>query len=332
MIIDPQHEVQRSTEVSAALVWLSETELVVGREYLLQQGGQVCGCRVAQVLSRLEVDTLEAVSALTAGLNDIVRVSLHTSSELIFDPYEQNRTTGSFILVDRADNTTVAAGMVAAHSGDADWDLVARSTLAHQRSRVSPDERLQRLGQSPVTVLVTGLTGAGKSTIAKGLERLLFDRGNTIVRLDGENMRLGVSKDLGFSSRDRSENVRRTAELARLLNDQGLITIAALVAPSAEVRRRARQLIGDDRFVEVYLNPPVEVCRARDTAGLYAAADAGELEDFPGVSAPYDEPADADLVLDTGRLDIAACLTALLTLLESRRFISPEPSASEPRR
>ena len=328
MIVDLAQVPQRGRQLTATMVWMSQADLVVGMEYLLQQGGQTMSCRVSEVMGRLDVDTLESVPAAAVRLNDIARATVRTDTELIFDPYAQNRTTGSFILIDRADNATVAAGMIAAAAPGAAWEAEPGPTLERQRSSVSSSERTERLGQRPVTVLLTGLTGAGKSTIASALERELFDRGRTTVRLDGENMRLGVSKDLGFSNRDRSENVRRTAELARLVNDQGLIAIAAMVAPSAPVRERARQLIGAERFVEVFLDPPLEVCRSRDSAGLYEAADRGEIRQFPGVSAPYDKPADADLVLDTSRLDVDACVRAITAWLEARQFI-PTPRASE---
>ena len=321
VIVDPAHPPQRGRLVTATIVWMAGADLVVGREYLLAQGGQTLSCRVAEVMGRLDVDALESVPAATVRLNDIATVTVRTDAELIFDPYTQNRTTGSFILIERSDNATVAAGMIEAAAPAAAWEAVPGPTLERQRSSISGAERAARLGQRPATVLLTGLTGAGKSTIASALERELFERGRTTVRLDGENMRLGVSRDLGFSSRDRSENVRRTAELARLVNDQGLIAIAALVAPSAAVRERARELIGADRFVEVFLDPPLEVCRARDHAGLYEAADRGEIRQFPGVSAPYDKPADADLVLDTSRLDVDACVRAIVAWLEAGRFI-----------
>ena len=328
VIVDLAQVPHRGRQLTATMVWMSEADLVVGREYLLQQGGQAMSCRVSEVMGRLDVDTLESVPAAAVRLNDIARVTVRTDTELIFDPYAQNRTTGSFILIDRADNATVAAAMIAAAAPGAAWEEVPGPTLERQRGSVSSSERAERLGQRPVTVLLTGLTGAGKSTIASALERELFDRGRTTVRLDGENMRLGVSKDLGFSNRDRSENVRRAAELARLVNDQGLIAIAALVAPSAPVRERARKLIGADRFVEVFLDPPLEVCRSRDSAGLYEAADRGEIRQFPGVSAPYDKPADADLVLDTSRLDVDACVRAITAWLEAQEFI-PTGRASE---
>ena len=323
VIVDPGHRLQRASEVTATVVWMSEADGVTGREYLLQQASRTTGCRLAEVFGRLDVDTLRSSPAASLRLNDIARVRVRAEAELLFDNYEQNRTTGSFILVDRSDNTTVAAGMIGGVDPLEAWDAAPGSTLERQRSSVSAGERSQRLDQRPVTVLVTGLTGAGKSTVAAALERELFDQGRTTVRLDGENMRLGVSKDLGFSSRDRSENVRRAAELARLLNDQGLIAIAALVAPNAAVRARARRLIGVERFVEVFLDPPTEVCRSRDRAGLYEAADRGDIRYFPGVSAPYDKPDDADLVLDTSRLDVDACVQAITAWLTERGFIPP---------
>ena len=201
VIVDLAQAPQRGRQLTATIVWMSEADLVVGGEYLLQQGGQTMSCRVSEVMSRLDFDTLESVPAAAVGLNDIARATVRTETELIFDPYAQNRTTGSFILIDEADNATVAAGMIAAAAPGAGWEAEPGPTLERQRSSVSSSERTERLGQRPVTVLLTGLTGAGKSTIASALERELFDRGRTTVRLDGENMRLGVSKDLGFSPR-----------------------------------------------------------------------------------------------------------------------------------
>ena len=328
VIVDPGHRLRRGSELTATVVWMSETDGLVGREYLLQQAGRTVSCRVSEVIGVLDVDTRQSSAASSLTLNDIARVRVRTEAEITFDLYEQNRTTGSFILIDRSGNATVAAGMIAGTDPLESWDAVPGPTLERQRSSVSVGERAEHLGQRPVTVLVTGLTGAGKSTIATALERELFDRGRTTVRLDGENMRLGVSKDLGFSSRDRSENVRRAAELARLVNDQGLIAIAALVAPNAAVRDRARRLIGEERFVEVFLDPPAEVCRSRDEAGLYEAADRGEIRYFPGVSAPYDKPDDADLVLDTSRLDVDACVQAITAWLTERGFIPPAAGPS----
>jgi bifunctional enzyme CysN/CysC len=238
---------------------------------------------------------------------------------MLFDSYGENRRTGSFILVDRMSNATVGAGMVIGASSA--WDRQPDAGLHRQTSSISGAERSARFGQQPCTVLLTGLTAAGKSTIATALERRLFDRGCTTIRLDGENVRLGISRDLGFSSQERSENLRRVAEVARLVNNQGLIAIAALVAPKEEVRARARELVGDDKFVEVFVDTPLELCRERDANGMYEAADKGEIPQFPGVSATYDQPTDMDLRVDTSVQGVAECVDAIVGLLVDRGFL-----------
>ncbi len=310
----------RGLELEAVLVWMSETDLKVGHEYLLAQGPQRLRCWVTGVSSCVDVDSLELSSTTSVVLNDIAVVQIQTEAELPFDLYYNNRHTGSFILIDPADNSTAAGGMVMGQP-ESRWDVTPATTLEQQRSEVTLDERLERFGQQPVTVLFTGLTCAGKSTLATALERDLFDRGHATVRLDGENLRRGISRDLGFTAADRSENVRRTAELARLINNQGMIAIVALVAPDASVRDRARTLIGAEQFVEVFLDPPLEVCQKRDESGMYAAAERGEIPMFPGVSAPYDKPTAADLVLDTSQSSVAECQKRVLELLVSRGFI-----------
>ena len=173
-----------------------------------------------------------------------------------------------------------------------------------------------------VTVLLTGLTGAGKTTIAYALERRLFDLGRAATVLDGQNMRRGISRDLGFTAEERSENLRRSAEVAKLVNAAGLICIAAFVAPEEDVRRRAAEVVGEDHFLVVHLSAPVEVCRQRDTDGHYTLADAGEIANFPGVSAPYDEPTSADLVLPTHEMPVAECVDELIKLLERRGIVT----------
>ena len=316
LLVGDDDQPTRSHEVDAMLVWMAQKEMRPGRQYLLQSANGLVGVSVAAIDYRVDVNSLEHVSATELALNDIARCTITAERQLLFDPYATNRRTGSFVLVDRMDNATVAAGMILGASSI--WDRSPAAGLVRHRSEITPEERVARFGQRPCTVLLTGLTAAGKSTIAAGLERRLFDRGHATIRLDGENVRLGISRDLGFSARDRSENLRRVAEVALLANRQGLIAIAALVAPEADVRARARELIGDHRFVEVFIDTPIAVCRQRDPSGQYEAADRGEIEDYPGVSSTYDQPTDMDLRLDTSVQDIDECVDAIYTLLEDR--------------
>lgn len=323
VITSVESPLSRGHNIDAMLIWMSESPFDSSADLLIQQGHRRVGVKLNSVDHKIDINTLapkqseDADSALE--LNDIARVELHCDAELLFDPYEANHTMGSFILLDRLSNATVAAGMIRGATGA--WGLSPALTLEAQTSEVAELERSTRYRQLPVTVFLTGLTGAGKSTIAKELERRLFDSGRVAVRLDGEDMRLGISRDLGFSAQERSENLRRTSEVALLLNNQGLIVIAALVAPKSAARALAKELIGPDRYLEIFLDPPPEVCRSRDSGGLYIAAERGEIPQFPGVSATYDKPTDAALVLDTSVLSVAQCVRAILDLLSSRGFV-----------
>src|SRR5690606_19763585 len=198
----------------------SADPMVPGKSYLLRQATRTTSASVTDLHHRVDVNSLATEPAGTLELNEIGRVTVSAEELLLFDPYQRNRTTGAFILVDRMTNATVAAGMIVERSAQGTWDEPAADTLVRTRSDVQLDERQRRYGQQPVTVLLTGLPAAGKSTIAKALERALFERGRATLRLDGQNVRLGLSRDLGFSSLDRSENLRRAAEVARLANDQ----------------------------------------------------------------------------------------------------------------
>jgi bifunctional enzyme CysN/CysC len=259
-------------------------------------------------------------------LNEIGRCQIKLSAPLAFDAYRRSHGTGSFIVIDRISNSTLGAGMILELETEETsrdvWDRGPETeSLARTYSPVTLEERHARFGQRGVTVLLTGLSGAGKTTTAHALERRLFDQGRAVTVLDGSNMRLGVSKDLGFTAAERSENLRRSAELAKLMNDNGLICVCAFMAPSQDVRNKAKALIGADRFLVVHLDAPVEVCRVRDQEGLYGAADRGEISDFPGVSHAYEPPLEPDLVLPTHELTVDRCVDAILELLEQREVI-----------
>jgi bifunctional enzyme CysN/CysC len=298
---------------------MSEVEMEPGRQYLLQSPNGLSSVKVSVIGHRIDINTLERETASSLALNDIAQCSITSDRELLFDAYTENHQTGSFVLVDRLTNATVAAGMI--RGAASTWDRAPEQTLMRQISGISPKERSVRFGQQPCTVLLTGLSAAGKSTLATALERELFDRGKVSIRLDGENVRMGISRDLGFSAQERSENLRRVSEVARLANGQGILAIAALVAPNAQVRGRAKDLIGEDRFVEIFVDTPVDVCRQRDPEGLYDAADRGEIPMFPGVSATYERPVDADLRLDTSVQSVEECIDAILKVLGERGFL-----------
>ena len=309
----------RAHRVDATLVWMAEAPMVPGKQYLLQSATGKSNASISAIRYRLDINTLEEESTSRLELNDIARCAVSVDRELLFDPYSQNRMTGSFILIDRITNATVAGGMIDGPSSH--WDTQAPDTLQRRRSEITPEERAERYGQRPATVLLTGLTGAGKRSIATALERMLFDAGRATMRLDGQNVRSGVSRDLGFTPPERSENVRRVAEVARLVNAQGMIAIAVLLAPEAEDRERMAGLIGAERYVEVFVDTPLEVCRQRDPGGLYSALDAGTVLDIPGVTSDYDRPTSPDLVTSDHGSSPEAAAAQIMALLADRGFI-----------
>ena len=309
-------------DFEAMVVWMTEQPMAPGNKYLFKHTSNLVGGAVADLRYRVGINTLESEDASELKMNEIGRCHISLERAIPFDAYRKNRTTGSFIIIDRLTNNTVGAGMIIDRkTGSSEkvsfWEAeVPSELLERSTSRVSKEERADHFGHGPKTILLTGLTGSGKTSIAYALERRLFDAGKTVTVLDGENMRLGLSKDLGFTSDDRSENLRRAAELAKLMNDSGLICICSFVAPSAEVRAKAKKVIGEDRFMEVYVNLPVELCRERDTKGQYKKADSGEIKNFPGVSAPYDEPESPDLKLEADKHSVDECVDRIIRLLE----------------
>ena len=317
MIVHPHELPQQSDEVDATVVWMAERPLVPGRSYLLKQTTRVVPAELAALHHKIDVNTLAQRPADSLAMNEVGRVSLALHRPIFHDPYTRNRSTGAFILIDRSSNGTVGAGMLLPRE-DA-WSAPGvEEGPRDPGSQIPQAEREARLGQRGLTVLLTGLPGAGKSTLAYALERRLFDLGRAVTVLHGPAMRKSLSRDLGYSADDRSENLRRSAEVARLFNQIGVVCICAFVAPHAAVRERVRQLIGADRLLEVHLSAPLAVCRDRDQTGMYARAERGELKAFPGVSAPYEPPIRADLVLPSDLLGPDECVERVLALLRER--------------
>jgi bifunctional enzyme CysN/CysC len=323
MLVRPGNVPKLDHRFDATVVWMAEEPLVPGKQYLFKQTTKLVPGAVGSIRYRVDVNTLHRQPAPTLALNEIGRCAISLTSPIAFDAYRRNRATGGFIMIDRLTNATVGAGMILdrePEDGRKDhWDDEPAAEHLHATtSAVTPAERVARFGQKPATVLLTGLTGSGKTTLARAVERRLFDMGRAVAVLDGQSMRLGISRDLGFSADERSENLRRSVEVARLFNDAGLLVLAAFVAPDEAVRRKAAERVGRERFLVVHLAAPADVCRARDAEGHYALADSGEIANFPGVSAPYEPPASPDLVLPTHEWPVGRCVDAVLRLLEDR--------------
>jgi bifunctional enzyme CysN/CysC len=295
-------------EIDATICWTSEQAMEAGKQYWLRQTTREVKAFVNRILYRIDVDTLHRDEVSTFELNDIGRVHLTTAQPIFFDRYQLNRETGSFILIDPHTNATVAAGMIRGAVKNVE-DLPTEGPQAEVRP-VSPDvvweswnidlaEREKRNRHKAGVIWFTGLSGSGKSSIARLLERKLFDAGVQTMLLDGDQVRHGINGDLGFTPEDRTENIRRIGELASLFFRQGSIVLCTFVSPFREDRERARGLLPKGRFIEVFVDTPLEECERRDVKGLYARARKGEIAHMTGISSPYEPPEDPEIRLET---------------------------------
>ncbi|HEX4015218.1 MAG TPA: sulfate adenylyltransferase subunit CysN, partial [Frankiaceae bacterium] len=270
-------------QFEAHVVWMNDEPMLAGRPYLFKIGTRTVGATLAQPKYKVNVNTMEHAAAKTLELNEIGVCNLNLSRPIAFDPYTENRDMGGFILIDRITNNTVGAGLL-------HFALRRADNVHWQSVEVDQAARAEQKHQQPSVLWFTGLSGAGKSTIANIVERKLHAAGKHTYLLDGDNLRHGINKDLGFTTADRVENVRRTAEVAALMADAGLIVLVALISPYRAERRLARELIGEEAFVEVFVDTPLVDAEARDRKGLYSKARRGELPNFTGVDDPYEEP------------------------------------------
>ena len=302
-----------TSHFEAMIVWMDDAPLDPSNAYIIRHTTREARVYINEITYRVDVNSLSRMSPEPLRLNEIGCLSFTSSMPLALDTYERNRSTGSFILIDPKTFQTVAAGMVMdRRSLDSAAIFPVSRNLHAESGLVSREERELRLGTPARTIWCTGLSGSGKSTIARELERRLFAEGQMVYRLDGDNVRGGLNRDLGFSPEARSENIRRVAEVAKLFNDAGVTIICSFISPYRKDRLLAKDIIGADRFVELYLATPVEVCIERDPHGLYAKALAGEIADFTGINAPYEAPENADIVLDTSYLALGECIELIL--------------------
>lgn len=299
-----------SDQFKVTLVWMHEQAGLTGRNYELKLASQWVGASITAIKHRINVNTFAHESARDIGMNDIAVCTIATSKPLAFAPYEQSSTLGGFLLVDSFTKNTVAAGIIH-HS-------LRRSQNVHRQPlTITREDRERQNGHAGKVIWFTGLSGAGKSTIANALEVKLHAAGKRTYILDGDNVRQGLNKDLGFAASDRVENIRRIAEVAKLMMDAGLIVLTAFISPFRQEREMARQLIGEDRFVEVYVNASLETCEQRDPKGLYRKARSGLLPNMTGVDSPYEPPQHADFVIDTADTSIDECAEMLARSFDS---------------
>jgi len=329
MLVHPHNVPHIGNSFEAMVVWMSQTPMEPDQIYIFKHTTRTVTGVVSSVRYGIDVDTLHRQQAHSLGLNEIGRCSITLNRPIAYDPYANNRATGAFIIIDRVTNNTVGAGMILAREANQlQVSPEKRVTKPKSRyikprhSRVTMQQRTAQLGQQPVTVWLTGLPGAGKTTIGYALEQRLFSLGYKTYVLDGENIRLGLNKDLNFIGDDRSENVRRTAEVAKMLNEAGLIAVCSLISPYAQDRQNARQIVGQAKFVEVYLSAPADVRKKRVEKVVYDLAQSGDIKNFSGITAPYEVSKSADLVLPTDRLSVMECVDKIVSLLKEKHLRS----------
>ena len=283
MLVSPSSRPEVSDQFGAHVIWMSEDQLVPGRSYLSRIGTKLTPLTVTSIKYKIDVNTREHLAAPTLGLNDIAFCNLATGAAVAFDPYAQNRRTGSLIIIDRFTNQTVGAGMIA-------FGLRRASNIHWQPLLVGKAERATLKHQRAAIVWFTGLSGAGKSTVANIVEQQLHARGYHTMLLDGDNVRHGLNRDLGFTEADRVENIRRAGEVAKLMTEGGLIVLCSFISPYRAEREIVRNLVDEGEFIEVFVDTPIEECMRRDPKGLYAKAKEGKIKNFTGFDAPYEIP------------------------------------------
>jgi bifunctional enzyme CysN/CysC len=319
-------------EFEAMVVWMHEDAAKPGKNYLIKHTTNMVPGVLSDIRYKIDVNTMkryksdstDEISGNALELNEIGRCHITLHRPVAFDPYDRNRSTGAFIIVDRISNATVAAGMIVDRivSRPGHKKGPVSQNIVRSESLVSMEDRHKLLGQSGATIWLTGLSGTGKSTIANQLEKALIDQGHLCFILDGDNVRHGLNRDLGFSMEDRTENIRRIAEVAALMNDSGVIVISSFISPYISDRASARAVIGDESFVEVFVDTSIEVCEQRDPKGLYKKARSGEIQQFTGISDPYEAPQDAELTVATEAFSPDEAAAIIIEDLKERNIIA----------
>jgi bifunctional enzyme CysN/CysC len=301
-------------QFAAHLLWMGDEPMLPGRPYLMRIGSRYVPVKMTALKHRVDVDTLENFAARTLSLNEIGVGNFSAAESVAFDPYADNRETGAFILIDRYTNATVGAGMI-------DHGLRRAANIHRQALLVGREDREQLNGHKPAVLWFTGLSGSGKSTIANLVERQLYERGVRTFLLDGDNVRHGLNRDLGFTDAERVENIRRVGEVSKLFVEAGSIVLSSFISPFRDERRMVREMFSADEFLEIFIDTPIEDCIARDPKGLYAKALDGQIANFTGISSPYEAPEAAELVIATQESSAEDAARAIVVELERRGLI-----------
>ena len=284
-----------SDQFQSRILWMSDNPMIPGRQYIFKSNTQTTTLTLGKLKHRIDVNTLNHLPAKTLELNEIGVCNISLDKRIAFDPYDDNRTMGGFIVIDRLSNNTVGMGLI-------DFALRRSENIHWQKMDVSKESRAEQKSQAAKIIWFTGLSGSGKSSIANILEKKLQALGKHTITLDGDNMRHGLNRDLGFTTADRVENIRRVGEVAKLMVNSGLICITSFISPFESERKMARSLVSENEFIEVYIDTPLSVCEERDVKGLYAKARSGEIPNFTGISSPYESPENPEIRIDTTKL------------------------------
>lgn len=293
---------------TASILWMDDSNLTAGKSFILKLGTLQVPATVMNIRHKIDIHSGETVEAESISKNEIAHCEISVGSKMVFDEFSNNRELGALILIDRVTNMTSACGVVL-------HELNQEHNLTWQNMDITRKLREVHLNQKAFTIWLTGLSGAGKSTIANELEKRLFAMGKYTMLLDGDNIRIGLNRNLGFSQQDRIENIRRIAEVSKLMNDAGLIVITSFISPYRADRRNARKIIGDS-FAEVYVSTPLKECEKRDVKGLYKAAKEGRISDFTGITSPYEVPENPEVVVDTCQRTVEECVQQILEELK----------------
>ncbi|MGB7406564.1 MAG: sulfate adenylyltransferase subunit CysN [Pacificimonas sp.] len=317
IICDKDHPAEQSDQFQAKLLWMAEDAMLPGRQYRMKANNRTVGASITDLKHKVDVNDFSHEAGKTLELNEVGEVNLALAQPIAFDPYAKNRRTGSFILIDRQTNETVGAGML-------DYSLRRAANVVWQELDVGRNERAAQKHQRPAVLWFTGLSGSGKSTIANLVEKRLYDMGRHTYILDGDNVRHGLNKDLGFTDADRVENIRRVSETAKLFADSGLITLVSFISPFRSERQIARGMMEDGEFVEIHVDTPLEVAEQRDVKGLYAKARAGEIKNFTGIDSAYEEPLEPEIAVNTVETSAEEAAERIVGWLDRNGFLGAD--------